>query len=262
MKQMLLDMLPPRIYLELRRWDYKRSNKLRFESLQNMRKTTSTQGYSYKPFDEMKSIFVHIPKCAGVAVNKTIFGNLAGGHATLDDYAIIFEPKCLTEYFKFTIVRNPWDRLVSAYYFLKNGGFGERDRIWFERELKEFTDFDDFVRNWLNRSNIWKWRHFHPQYHYMLEKRGKVNIDFVAFIENIDEDFSYIANRIGVNCSLPNSNRSKHTSYIDYYNEELANIVAEVYAEDIQMLGYNFDNSSLPKQLSSRSTKKIYSLRS
>ena len=76
----------------------------------------------------------------------------------------------------------------------------------------------------------------------------------------IDEDFSYIAKRIGVNCVLNVSNSSKHTSYVDYYNEESASIVAEVYAEDIKMLGYNFDNSNLAKQIKHRSKGEIYSL--
>lgn len=223
---------------------------------------TTKQGYSYKPFDDKKSIFVHIPKCAGVSVSKTIFGNLAGGHTTLDEYLNIFEPECIVTYFKFTIVRNPWDRLVSAYFFLKNGGFGKKDQAWFRKELGDFLDFEDFVKNWVNRTNIWKWHHFRPQYHYMLDKNEKVHLDFVAFLENIDADFVYIANRIGLDCTLPESNKSKHSSYINYYSEQMKNIVSEVYAQDIKMLGYEFDNSSLNKQIASRGARKIYSLRS
>jgi len=262
MKQKALELIPPRLYLELKRWDYKRSKRDNFYFLNNMRINPSEEGYSFEPFDRTKSIFVHIPKCAGVSVNRTLFGNLAGGHTTLDTYSNIFEPKHLGEYFKFTIVRNPWDRLVSAYFFLKNGGFGEKDSDWFKQELSEFSDFDDFVKNWVDRNNIWKWHHFRPQYHYMLEQRGKVNLDFVGFFENLEKDFNHIARCIGINETLPRSNASKHTSYVDYYNEESANIVANVYAEDIKMLGYSFDNSSLKEQLNSRSTGKVYSLSS
>jgi len=260
MKQFLLELLPLQVYLNLRRWNYRFSHKQAFENTQHKRKITTESDYSYKPYDDKKAIFVHIPKCAGVSLNETIFGGLAGGHTTFDEYLNIFEPNCITDYFKFTIVRNPWDRLVSAYFFLKNGGFNELDKAWFSEELGVYSGFEDFVRTWLNKKNIWKWYHFQPQYHYILEKRKMMSLDFIGFLENIDEDFMYISKRIGVNCSLPSSNKSKHATYTNYYTDETKNIVAEVYAEDIKLLGYNFDNSSLPLQIANRSARKDHSI--
>ncbi|TAM61125.1 MAG: hypothetical protein EPN49_07730 [Rhodanobacter sp.] len=261
MKQQLLEIMPQRAYLMLKYWDYRVTHGARFKELQRERVNTTEDGYSYKPFDDKKAIFVHIPKCAGIAINEAIFGNRAGGHTTLEEYLNIFEPRCIRNYFKFTVVRNPWDRLVSAYFFLKNGGIGEKDRAGFVREFGDGLDFRSFVKSWVNRSNIWKWHHFRPQYHYMLDKREKVQLDFVAFLENIDNDFSYITDQIGFVRTLTKSNKSKHFSYVDYYDEETMAIVAETYAEDIQMLGYNFDNSSLEAQLASRNRGKVYSLR-
>ena len=252
MKQIILNALPKNLYLTLKRWNYKRSNKVSFERL---RTTVTEQGYSYKPFDDRKTIFVHIPKCAGVSINQTIFGNLAGGHTTFEEYLNIFEPHCINGYFKFTIVRNPWDRLVSAYFFLKKGGFGEKDRDWFNEELSSFIDFDDFVKRWVNKKNIWKWHHFRPQYHYMLDKREKIPLDFVGFLENLDDDFKYITKKIGITCDLPTSNKSKHKNYQDYYNDETKEIIREIYSEDIELLGYNFDNTSLQEQLTRRCTR-------
>ena len=52
--------------------------------------------------------------------------------------------------------------------------------------------------------------------------------------------------------TLENSNISQHNSYVNYYNDETKEIVKEVYAEDIKLLGYNFDNSSLQRQLAQR----------
>lgn len=262
MKQIILNALPRSFYLTLKRWDYKKRRKDAFERSQYLRTTVTENGYSYKPFDDKKAIFVHIPKCAGVSVNQTLFGNLAGGHTTLEEYLNVFEPHCINSYFKFTIVRNPWDRIVSAYFFLKKGGFGEEDRNWFNEELGSFSSFDDFVKRWLNKENIWKWHHFRPQYHYMLDKREKVPLDFVGFLENLDDDFSYITKKIGIRADLPRSNKSEHRNYQDYYNDETKEIVGEVYSKDIKMLGYNFDNTSLQEQLTSRYTRKKKSLRS
>lgn len=109
MMQQILGMLPPRMYLELKYWDYRRTQKVKFEAMQKRRRNTSENGYSYEPFDKHKSIFVHIPKCAGVSVSRALYGNLAGGHTSFDKYTNIFEPKRISEYFTFTVVRNPWD---------------------------------------------------------------------------------------------------------------------------------------------------------
>lgn len=203
----------------------------------------TSSGYSLKPFDDKKAIFVHIPKCAGVSINKMFFGNLAGGHATLNDYTVIFEPKCINEYFKFTIVRNPWDRLVSAYFFLKSGGLNHEDRRFFEKELSQFNSFDDFVINWLTVDNIKKYHHFKPQLHYISEANEKVNLDFIGRLENIHNDLNYICKRLNFNKTLPLLNKSNHTNYKDYYNQKTIKIVQDVYGKDIDFLGYNFENT-------------------
>jgi hypothetical protein len=218
-----------------------------------MRKEVNNDGYSYKPFDDKEAIFIHIPKCAGVSINKALFDSLAGGHATLDEYLNIFEPRCIQSYFTFTIVRNPWDRLVSAYFFLKKGGMNLQDKTWFEENLIYYADFDDFVKNWVNKTNIWKWPHFRPQYHYILDRHKKIKLDFIGLLENLDDDFEIIKKHTGINCSLAKSNKSDHNSYMNYYSEETKKIVSEVYAEDIKLLGYSFSNSNLPRQIADRS---------
>ncbi len=241
--------LPKTAYLALKRWNYKKSHKYRFKRLQELRTIVDEEGYSYKPFDDRRAIFVHIPKCAGVSINQTIFGGLAGGHTTFEEYLSIFEPRCVNSYFKFTIVRNPWDRLVSAYFFLKKGGLSQEDRDWFNEELNSFADFDDFVKKWVNKQNIWKWHHFRPQYHYMLDKKGRIPLDFIGYFENLDQDFKYITNKIGISCDLPMNNKSKHKNYQNYYSEETKEIIRKVYSKDIRMLGYDFDSSPIRSKI-------------
>lgn len=249
--------LPSRLYLEMwwRYYNLSRTKKERVDA-RSKRTMVTSELYSYMGFDDLRAIFVHIPKCAGVSVARSIFGNLAGGHASLNEYVNTFEPKCISSYFKFTIVRNPWDRLVSAFHYLKRGAFDEESRDWARRELGQFSRFDEFVEGWLNKDNIWKWPHFRPQYHYIVEKRNRVQMDFVGLFENIDEDFRYITRRLGVDCRLDEANRGKHDDYRNYYSEETMRIVARVYKTDIDLLGYTFDNSSLPAQLANRRLQK------
>ncbi len=67
------------------------------------------------------------------------------------------------QYFSFTFIRNPWDRLASACHFLKAGGFNEADRRRAGEHLSDHDDFRSFVRNWITSDNVRSWVHFIPQ---------------------------------------------------------------------------------------------------
>lgn len=249
----LLNFLPARSYLQLK-WNYARLlDRRAFQEQQQLRRVTTLGAASLRDFDRKKAIFIHIPKCAGIAVKRALFEDIATAHTKLSEYCRIFEPELFLTYFKFTFVRNPWDRLVSAYHFLKGGGYGEGDNRWFERELGAYSNFDDFVRSWLRPENIHKHIHFHPQIEFLEdENHDAIRIDYVGLYENIDGDFSYIARRIGVDRSLRRENISTHKSYKEYYNETTRKIVGDVYWQDIERFGYDFENSTLPLQLANR----------
>lgn len=241
LKSALISLLPTHLYLLLRRLSFKFSRKISFNELQDMRKVDTRDSYSYKPFDQKKAIFVHIPKCAGISVNNALFGNLAGGHTTLDDYLCIFEAKRFSNYFKFTFVRNPWDRLVSAYIFLQKGGINDYDHAFFQKELSMYEDFNDFVRHWLNSENIKKYHHFKPQLHYIVDRYNRVTVDYIGYFETINEDFEYISRQINVKSSLGKENSVNRKSYQEYYELDTKKIVAEVYKDDIVAFNYSFD---------------------
>lgn len=236
----LFTTLPQTPYLNSIWWHHRLCHPFKHRRFQKRRGRVTKRGYSYCPYDEQKALFIHIPKCAGISVNHAIYGSLGGGHQTLNHYMRVFPPEQLLSYFKFTIVRNPWDRLVSAYFFLQKGGFEEADRCWFNNELSEYSGFSDFVQNWLTRETIWTRHHFRPQYHYFLDRNRKLPLDFIGHFETIDRDFDYIASRIGIEKKLPQHNASQHRNYRDYYDNATRAIVEKVYAEDIGLLGYKF----------------------
>ncbi|HNQ03393.1 MAG TPA: sulfotransferase family 2 domain-containing protein [Thiobacillaceae bacterium] len=225
---------PVKLHIRLGRLVFGR----RYRHLKKLR-TCEIRGYSLKPFDEHRCIFVHIPKAAGVSVSKKLFGCLGGGHAPIDDFAHVFSPAEFADYFKFTFVRNPWDRLLSAYMFLSNGGFNGDDEEWARDNLASYGNFTDFVRGWVNTKNIWTKQHFYPQ-SYFLKTEGRLAVDFVGRFENINEDFARIARHLGVDAHLEHLNSSGRKDYHDYYDEECREIVGRVYREDIELFDYRF----------------------
>lgn len=88
---------------------------------------------------------MHVPKAAGISVATTLYGNMAGSHTPLSRDELVFSRRDFERYFKFTFVRNPWDRLYSAYTFLKNGGRNQSDEAWTRSNLGGFSDFESFV---------------------------------------------------------------------------------------------------------------------
>lgn len=196
--------------------------------------------YSTNKFKAYKCVFVHIPKTAGISINMSLFGNLGGGHSSTNEYKILLGIDNFNDYFKFAFVRNPYSRLLSAYYFLKRGGFNHKDKNWAEEHLKEYNNFEDFVLNWVNKDSIHSYVHFKPQYKYICNRQMEIEVDFIGRFENIKEDYQKICNRLEINRPLKKLNSTEYGDHWkDFYNSETSKIVESVYWQDFQMFNYS-----------------------
>jgi hypothetical protein len=175
-----------------------------------------------------------------VSVAKALFGSLAGGHTTALAYQSLFSEYEFNNYFKFAFVRNPWDRLVSAYFFLKRGGMNPADASWAQRALSKCPDFDTFVKNWLTAKNIYSGVHFIPQYEFLCIG-GVPVVDFLGRFESLAHDFEIIKNKLGIQAKLLRTNSSVRKSYEHYYTDETREIVRKVYEIDVQLFAYEFE---------------------
>lgn len=219
----------------------------------------SDKEYNLSGFDKTQSIFIHIPKAAGISISKELYGNYAGGHTSLAEYSYIFNEYDFNRYFKFAFVRNPWDRLWSAYRFLRQGGFNEKDAQWFNLNLAMYEDFESFVMQWLNSDNIKNYIHFQSQISLLsLPKSKKIPLNYLGFYENLEEDFYYIAKKIKPNVNLQHLNKTQdNNNFIDVYTSKMIERVAQVYREDIDRFNYSFDNKSLNQQNRNRESLVI-----
>ena len=247
-------LLPPTVRHHLRRVYVRRWYPERFQILAKRRTSVTPEGHSLISSDRLGCIFIHVPKCAGVSVAAALFGDSGGGHLSAEEYQIIYSPREYGRRFKFTLVRNPWDRLASAYSFLKAGGMNAHDRRFADRHLARYDTFEEFVVDWVTAQNVTRYWHFKPQVHFLCVDGQPPRLDFVGFFENLAADFPLICQRLGVNAALGHLNKTQgeRVNYQVLYTERMIRIVAGVYAQDIAMLGYNFDNSSLSQQLAAR----------
>lgn len=201
--------------------------------------------FSKNCFDYYKCIFIHIPKSAGISINKSLFGNLGGGHASIDWYIRKYGASTVKQYFKFTFVRNPWDRLYSAFYFLQQGGINEEDKAFYNNHLKHISTFELFVMEWLTPEKLQAYWHFMPQYQFITAKqnREKILVDFVGRYERLEDDFAYLAKKLNLqnkNLLKVNSSQGKKNNYREAYTNEMVEKVSILYAEDIKFFNYHF----------------------
>jgi hypothetical protein len=204
-------------------------------------KGEDVNGTSFTGFVKHSTIFVHIPKAAGLSVNRSLFGNNGGGHIPLRNYQFIFDKDKFNSYFKFSIVRNPWDRLYSAYSFLNNGGLTDNDKIFAAKYVTGYADFDSFVKGSVNQVNIMKGIHLIPQYLFLTDSNGNLLTDYVGKFENLNEEYKLITEKLNIVSKLKKTNKSRRgTDYKDFYTAESKAIVAEVYKKDIELFNYSF----------------------
>jgi len=227
----------------------------KFARYQQLRTVTDGE-YSYLPFDRTQSIFIHIPKAAGSSVCLSLYGNLAGGHTPMDQYRVIFSKEEFNKYFKFTFVRNPWDRLYSAYTFLKAGGLNQDDKEWSSNNLARLENFEDFVLNWLSPTNLHSYIHFKPQLDLLtIPHTNKMPLNYVGFFENLQSDFEHIKRIVNPDATLKHDNKtlvSTSTGYRNSYTDAMIKKVGYLYRKDIEVFGYSFDNSTIQEQIGYR----------
>lgn len=238
----LINILPDSVSYLLRRSRFIITHKERYQKFKTLREGYSSEGYTLKPFDDFQCIFIHVPKCAGQSVRASLFEDLQPGHINVYTYQLIYPKRIFDSYFKFTFVRNPWDRLVSAYLFMKAGGAHRKDREWAQTHLSAHENFPSFVREGLSQENILNWPHFRPQVEFLKGQQGKLAMDFIGRFENIQQDFRQVTDHLGIERELLfiNKTKTKRDPYQSYYTEELRDIAAAVYREDIEAFGYQF----------------------
>ncbi|MBZ8002777.1 sulfotransferase family 2 domain-containing protein [Campylobacter canadensis] len=187
-------------------------------------------------------LFIHIPKNAGTSIEKSIYNtNWLVGHTPAIRYFKEDENKFLSLK-SFAFVRNPYDRFISAFFYLKDGGAMRGSDLEFYYFIKD-TSFSEFCFNILNneeyKNKVLSHIHFREQYKFVCNAKKEIIVNFIGKYEKIAADFLLFTKiYLNKNIFLPHLNRSKHEEYLKYYQENEVKAVNALYKEDFLKFNY------------------------
>ena len=201
------------------------------------------------------SIFVHIPKTAGRSLCQGLFNRSRGVHMTAQNFRNL-DPSSFDSYFKFSIVRNPWDRLVSFYTMCKSStALSHRRLMKLCTDMYGTTVFENFLNLTayilgketpiLSELGFESALELHPQYYWLYEGDNLL-VDYVGRFETL----LYSYNELCTHLDLPDKiNRlprigasSGRGLYKNSFNSSTRDLVSDLYAVDCKTFGYSFDD--------------------
>lgn len=205
-------------------------------------------------------IFVHIPKTGGTAmalalearakkddvligdtpkarkrrrrVEKTRARGRVWKHATLADIDGLYSVRDVSQLFAFTLVRNPWDRVVSYYHWLQGQSF-DHPAV----SLAQSRPFSEFLASPQTQASL----RANPYARYMTRADGVEQCQLYIRLEHLSEDIAPLEAHLGFALDIPRANRSdRMADHREYYTATTSAIVAACCAEDISRFGYSF----------------------
>lgn len=200
-----------------------------------------------------RCIFVHIPKTGGTSIEDLIWP----GPRTTDDLWMGFVDRyhnkyqtgglqhllasqirqevgagIFSRYYKFSIVRNPWDRAVSQFVFMDT-----RD------DLRDFLGMKqgDGLKKYAEL--ISKKRHvqWEPQVNFVRDADGEPLLDYIGRYETFSASVFNALSAIGIKANaIPHRKKGQRGPYQGYYDAESREMIGTLYAADIEAFGYRF----------------------
>ena len=233
-------------------------------------------------------IYFHIPKCAGVSVRRAIgidksthpFPHKNVSTALAIDVRYTTNDEIYNSYHKFSIVRNPFERMVSLYSFRKKQGdlyihanlfdsdIGPDGKVWdFNRWIKSpemkgttseglkrmcsdsyfnsYWAYKSKDRGYLGRNYLRSHLEYLNQVDFLTNPLtgGRLMADTILRQENLNEEWDAMFKKLGhTPPKLPQRNKSEHKHYSNYYDDESVQLVSQMFKKDLKFFGYKFED--------------------
>jgi hypothetical protein len=214
----------------------------------------------------MTPFFIHIPKNGGMTIRRSPLINVALANERTQNASHIaglkakmkatgdhpgieharwrdLKPEVQKSCKPFAVIRNPWDRVVSRYFFAKKVIEVEKKVPTSYADVSSFEAFLEERHKWGDEPYMWHRavRGWYPAWDHLCDdsgqKRGPIDIlRFESYNEDFRQYFGVLTNPAPRNVTAINKQ-----SYQDIYTPETIQIVADWYAKDINTWGYDFD---------------------
>lgn len=202
-------------------------------------------------------VFVHISKTGGQSIRqvllpyremgkKTMMARLMSKFPVRRDPAEVYYPPHVSarwlrcrigaelydKAFSFAIVRNPFDRMVSSYEYIRLSPTHHAHHAANRMSFKEFLKYQ-------KRRNL---SYFRPQLYYVSDSSGKIIVNKIYRFEEFGGILDDVCSRIGIPNpgSVPHKNSSKRASLESYYDDETIDMIRRNFRADLEIFGYDF----------------------
>jgi hypothetical protein len=194
--------------------------------------------------ENSKVIYMKCGRTAGTSIHSTlnqidvveVSKPYFYGNGKNDWVENITDEEIKNDYFTFTFVRNPFERLISGWNAYVSSG-------------KVESNFGKFIKHrgtggyWLYKDGSISNDHWFPQNKYVefSADNNERFINFVGKFENLEEDWKIVSEKIGIQNQIrKNKYRTTKEYYRSYYTEELIEIVSDFYKRDLELFNYEF----------------------
>ena len=179
-------------------------------------------------------IFIHINKTGGSSIERAL--GARHEHRTAREKRAQLGERFWAKKFKFTVVRNPWDKVVSHYHYrvqTNQTNLGTNPISFTEWVRRAYGSQDPAYYD--------KPKMFMPQLDWITDDDSKIIIDHIARFESLQSEFELICQRLKRTAQLPQLRKSERGDYRQYYDEESRTIVAKWFGKDVAKFGYQYE---------------------
>lgn len=213
------------------------SHKHKFITIDIPKTGTASYAYTLMPYIDIKGVQKH-----EVGESSPFYQHENSEGAKLKFSQLGFD---WNQYFKYVTIRNPWVRFASFYMWVKNKFDLESSKKTHSLGLQIFVNRWKKIFDMCEYDQIKILKHIikaNKSQDYYFVSNNMVLVDYIAKTEEIDQHFSFLCSKVGINPAPKLQHKHKNPSYVykDLYNQELIDMVAEKEKFIIENYGYRY----------------------